>query len=171
MHAATLDTITDVDTLRGMIREQLDAIAQHEAIVAQRDRAIVHKEAKIAALTAEIARLRRVQFAARSERLDPDQRALFDESLAADLAAVESELDALRSAPAPAPARKTPRRRALPPELPRIETRHEPDACDCATCGRALVAIGEHVSEKLDCEPLKFFVRRDVYPQYTCKTC
>ena len=31
--------------------------------------------------------------------------------------------------------------------------------------------IGEHVSEKLDVEPLNFFVRRDVYPQYACRTC
>jgi transposase len=55
--------------------------------------------------------------------------------------------------------------------LPRIETRHEPESCDCAQCGQALVQIGEHVSEKLDCEPLKFFVRKDIYPQYACRAC
>lgn len=53
----------------------------------------------------------------------------------------------------------------------RIETRHEPETCDCAGCGAALVRIGEHVSEKLDCEPLRFFVRKDVYPQYACRRC
>ena len=41
----------------------------------------------------------------------------------------------------------------------------------CATCGAALVKIGEHVSEKLDVEPMKFFVRRDVHPQYACRHC
>jgi transposase len=67
--------------------------------------------------------------------------------------------------------RATPKRRPLPAELPRIETRHEPESCACSRCGAALVPIGEHVSEKLDCEPLKFFVRRDVYPQYACRAC
>lgn len=173
MDAATLATITDVDVLRALVAEKIDVIAQRDATIASRERTIHHREAKIAALTAEIARLRRVQFAAKSERMDPDQRTLFDESMAADIAAVESELEALRSTPAPSSTtpRTKPVRRSLPAELPRIETRHEPASCDCGTCGRALVAIGEHVSETLDCEPLKFFVRRDIYPQYACKTC
>jgi transposase len=34
-----------------------------------------------------------------------------------------------------------------------------------------LSLIGEHVSEKLDCKPLEFFVRRDVHPQYACRAC
>lgn len=167
MPEAALDAITDVDTLRGLVRDQLE-------VIAQRERAIVHKDARIAALTHELARLKRVQYAARSERLDPNQRALFDEAMAADLAAVEAELEALSSTPAqpvPAPPRRPAKRRPLPPELPRIETRHEPETCDCTQCGQALVKIGEHVSEKLDCEPLKFFVRRDVYPQYACRCC
>lgn len=119
--------------------EQLDAIKQ-------RDRTIHHRETKIAKLTAEIARLRRVQFAAKSERMDPDQRELFDEAMAADIAAAQSELDALRTPDTAKVPRKTPQRRALPADLPRIETRHERQSCDCATCGRAPVAIGEHVS-------------------------
>ncbi len=164
MDAAQLATITDIGVLRNLVLEQLDAIEQ-------RDRTIHHRETKIAKLTAEIARLRRVQFAAKSERMNPDQRELFDEAMAADIAAAQSELDALRTPDTAKVPRKTPQRRALPADLPRIETRHERESCDCATCGRALVAIGEHVSEKLDCEPVKFFVRRDIYPQYACRTC
>ncbi len=125
--------------LRNLVLEQLDAIKQ-------RDRTIHHRETKIAKLTAEIARLRRVQFAAKSERMDPDQRELFDEAMAADIAAAQSELDALRTPDTAKVPRKTPQRRALPADLPRIETRHERQSCDCATCGRAPVAIGEHVS-------------------------
>ena len=105
--------------------------------------------------------------------MDPEQRSLFDEAMAADIAAVETELDELRSADPQEPPkpRDKPKRRALPPELPRVETRHEPASCTCADCGAALVAIGEHVSEKLDVEPAKFFVRRQVYPQYACRAC
>ncbi|MGH8031371.1 MAG: IS66 family transposase [Luteimonas sp.] len=167
MDLAQLSTITDADVLRAMVVEKLGEIAA-------RDRAIVYKDCKIAVLTAEIARLRRVQFAARSERMDPEQRALFDESMAADIAAVEAELAELRTekaATAPAVPRVQPKRRPLPPELPRIETRHEPKSCECAQCGAALVEIGEQVSEKLDCKPLEFFVRREVYPQYACRRC
>ena len=115
--------------------------------------------------------MRRLQYAARSERMDPAQRELFDEAMAADIAAVEAELQTLRepsSAPVP---HRTPQRRALPADLPRVETGHELACCDCTTCGAALVKIGEHVAEKLDVEPLKFFVRRDVHPQYACHRC
>jgi transposase len=189
MDAAQLSAITDVQRLREIVAEkvvelaQRDArIVQHEALIADRDaqianldRTIAWKAAKIDQLTREIMRLRRVQFAARSEKMDPQQRALFDEAMAADIAALEDELAQARDgdgqSPAPSAARATPRRRPLPPELPRVETRHEPASCDCATCGAALVPIGAHVSEKLDCEPLKFFVRRDIYPQYACRAC
>jgi len=189
MHAAQLDAITDLDTLRRIAlrnielleaecaahraaRDASDAqLRAHAEALAERDRTIVYKTAKIEALTLELARLKRVQFAARSERMDPEQRALFEEALAADLAVVEAELEALRE---PAPARtppRVPKRRALPPELPRVETRHEPKSCTCGQCGAALVSIGEHVSEKLDVKPLEFFVRREVYPQYACRAC
>jgi transposase len=166
MDAASLNSITDIDVLRGLVAEKI-------AELAARDRTIAHKDTKIAALTAEIARLRRIQFAARSEKMDPEQRVLFDEAMAADIAAVEAELQALQSSDTKARAapRVGPTRRPLPPELPRIETRHEPGTCTCGDCGAALVHIGDHISEKLDCEPLKFFVRKDVYPQYACRAC
>lgn len=172
MDRAALNDITDVQTLRAMVLDCGKVIAAHEQTIAQRDHAIAYKDAKIAKLTHEIARLRRVQFAAKSERMDPAQRELFDEAMAADIAALEAELASIKTPPAPpADARRTPARRTLPPELPRIETIHEPASCDCATCGAALVKIGEHVSEKLDVEPMTFFVRRDVHPQYACRAC
>jgi len=194
MDAAQLSAITDANVLRGIVAEKLIEIAEQHAQVAARDallaardakiaqheaqalahqRLIVYKDSRIEQLTLQIARLKRMQFDARSEKMDPEQRALFDESMAADIAAVESELDELRSddTQEPPKPRNKSRRRPLPPELPRIETRHEPESCTCADCGAALVAIGEHVSEKLDCKPLEFFVRRDIYPQYACRGC
>ena len=201
MDSTQLAAITDANVLRSIVAEKLVQIAerdaqltahaaktaQHEALLAARDakiaqheaqaltqqRAIVYKDAKIQALTAEVARLRRVQFDARSEKMDPQQRALFDEAMAADIAAVETELEGLQSEgeKTPASPRKKSQRRPLPPELPRIETRHEPESCTCGACGADLVQINEHVSEKLDCKPLEFFVRRDVYPQYACRGC
>ena len=173
MDHAALNDITDVQTLRAMVAEKLQAIAERDQIIAQHEHTITFKDAKIAKLTHEIARLRRVQFAAKSERMDPAQRELFDEAMAADIAALEAELAALKT-PSAEPAtreRRAPVRRPLPADLPRVETIHEPASCDCASCGAALVKIGEHVSEKLDVEPMKFFVRREVHPQYACRAC
>lgn len=80
MQAASLDTITDLDTLRSIARRHLEMleserathqseIVAREALIAERDRTIVYKSAKIEALTLELARLKRLQYAARSERL------------------------------------------------------------------------------------------------------
>lgn len=76
MDATQLAAITDVDVLRGIVAEKLSELAERDAKIAVDARAIVYKDAKIVSLTAEVARLRRVQFAARSEKMDPDQRAL-----------------------------------------------------------------------------------------------
>lgn len=149
-------------------------IAKHDALIAKRDESIRNRDIHIEALTIEIARLRRVQFAAKSERMDPEQRSLFDETMAADLAAAESALEALREPPIeakPDAPRSPPKRRPLPPELPRVTTVHEPDCSGCARCGGALVKIGEHVRERLACKPIEFFVRREVFPQYACRPC
>ena len=179
MDAAALNAIKDVEVLRGLVREQLACIAKHtrmlalrDAAIAERDRTIRVRDLKIDKLTHELARLRRVQFAAKSERMDPGQRELFDEAMAADIAALETELASIQrpEAKARAPRRK-PRRRPLPADLPREEVIHEPEHDHCAHCQGELVKIGEHASEKLDVIPMTFKVRRDVYPQYACRYC
>ena len=48
--------------------------------------------APTAKLSFEIAQLRRLKFGKKSEHLDAEQRALFDEALDADLAAAEAQL-------------------------------------------------------------------------------
>jgi transposase len=180
MDAAQLSTITDVQQLRDLVLATMAQIAEneaaHTALLARRDGTIDRKQSLIEQLTAEIRRLRRQQFAARSEKMPEAQRQLFDEAMAADIAAVEAALASAQTGDdAPAgPARTIhakPARRPLPESLPRIETRHEPASCTCADCGGALVHIGDHVSERLDCKPLEFFVRRDVHPQYACRAC
>lgn len=167
MDACSLDAVSDIDTLRRMVLERDATIAAHQRTLCERD-------ALIGKLTYELKRLRRMQFAAQSERMDTVQRGLFDEAMAEDIAAVEAALGAAQAkgaAPAPKASRATPQRHALPPELERVTTIHEPDRCDCAACGAVLAKIGEHTSEKLDVKPMVFFVRRDVYPQYACRTC
>lgn len=174
MDFAQLSTITDAHVLRKLVVEKIGEIAKHQQTLATRDETIRNRDIHIEALTHEIARLRRVQFAARSERMNPEQRALFDESMDADLAVAEAVLEALRQPTdmsEPAAPRNRPKRRPLPPELPRVTTVHEPDCQGCERCGGALVKIGEHVRERLACKPIEFFVQRQVFAQYACRPC
>ena len=85
-----------------------------------------------------------------------------------NLAAIEEELEI--QAPAKQ-ARKRAGRQPLPLELPRIEHHHEPESCQCGQCGADLVKIGEDISEQLDVEPARFFVHRNIRPQYACHPC
>jgi len=132
---------------------------------------------KIETLVHELAVLKRLRFGARSEALSADMKDLFDETLAADVAACEARLDALREQQAselpPASPHKRPRagRPPLPAHLERIEHRHEPESCTCGACGQNLVKIGEDVTEQLDIVPAKFFVHRHIRPQYACRHC
>ncbi|MEO8039530.1 MAG: IS66 family transposase, partial [Betaproteobacteria bacterium] len=169
MDLSALHTTSDIESLRSMALGMIETIEARDVEIREHRRENHYKQTKIDALSAEIARLRRVQFAARSEKMNPEQRALFDETIETDIAAVEAELETLR--PPAARARQVPKRQPLPAHLPRVETRHEPASCTCAACGEALSLISEHVSEKLDCKPLEFFVRRDVHPQYACRIC
>lgn len=168
MDRAAIANLDDVQQLRALLLEQLHVNAKHEQTILLRD-------THIAKLKAENARLRRLQYAARSEKLSTDQRDLFEETLAEEIAAIEAELAKLQTSASTKPAsdrgKKVSPRRSLPDHLPRVETRHEPASCCCADCGHALVHVKDHVSEKLACKPLEFYVQRDVYPQYACRRC
>ena len=59
--------------------------------VSRRDTELHAAQIKIQALTLELAHLRRMRFGASSEAFSPEQRDLFQETLASDLAAAEAE--------------------------------------------------------------------------------
>jgi transposase len=157
---------TNIDAaLLGQVR----ALFEQQQVAMQRKDALVAEQAfKITALTHELAYYRRVRFGKASEALAGEQRMLFDETVDMDLAAIEEELEVQTPAKR---QRKRAGRQPLPPELPRIEHRHEPESCQCGQCGAGLVKIGEDVSEQLDVEPARFFVHRHIRPQYACRPC
>lgn len=162
-----------LDTVRTLLARAASADQLQQAI-AVKDGVIKAANAKIAALTLELAHHRRIRFANKSEAFTADQRDLFDECLDIDLAAMQAELQQQRDLLAgDQPKKKRPRagRQPLPAELPRIEHRHEPASCQCGQCGQGLTLIGEDVSEQLDVEPARFFVHRHIRPQYACRTC
>ena len=145
--------------------------------ITRRDSELRFAQTKIQALTLELAHLRRMRFGVRSEALTVEQRDLFEETWASDLAAAEAELAKQQASAVPSeslvPRGPRPRagRQPLPDHLPRIEHRHEPESCTCDQCGNDLTKIGEDVSEQLDVEPARFFVHRHIRPQYACRAC
>jgi hypothetical protein len=96
-----------------------------------------------------------------SERFDAQQRSLLQDTLDADLAALEEELQQLSDGDKPEPKtpRSQPRRAPLPPQLPRVEIHHEPESELCG-CGCRMMRIGEDVAEKPDYQTGVFTVAR-----------
>ena len=131
-----------------------------------------HQSALLDKLTHENALLKRMKFAAQSERFNPEQKSLLEDEIEADLAAVATEIDALQEAQAPAKLeeRKAPKRAPLPANLPRREIRHEPDSTTCA-CGCQMKRVGEDVAEKLDYVPGVFTVERHIRGKWACAKC
>lgn len=136
------------------------------------------KDAKLERITFELARLKAWKFGAKTERMNAQQRQMFEEAAAEDEASLEAQLQALQdtseqSAPPPADHKRKPRRQPLPEHLRRVEHRHDPENTTCPTvgCGQAMVRIGEDVSERLDIVPAEFFVQRHVRGKWACKCC
>lgn len=150
--------------LREIVNELLKTAAQQE-------QQLRFKQATIDKLTHENAILKRLKFAAQSERFCAEQRSLLDETLDADLQAVSDEIDQLPGNDTRRKASKDqPKRQALPAHLPRTELRHEPHSTTCA-CGCQMKRIGEDVSEKLDYVPGVFSVQRHVRGKWACAHC
>ena len=160
-----------VQALLDQLQQQAAETLRLNAALAVRDASLLHAEAKINALTLELAHLRRIRFGAKSEALNAEQRDLFQETLAADIAACEAETEQVVPELKTAARRERAGRQPLPESLPRIEVRHEPESCACGKCGKDLVMIRQDVSEQLDVKPAEFFVLRHIRPQYACRAC
>ena len=153
------------------IGEQGQQLDERNKQIASQAQAIKFKDVKIERITFELSRLKAYRFGAKTERMDAEQRQMFEEALAEDQASLEAQLLALQGergqTPAPPPEEKTknkPRRQALPEHLRRVEYRHEPEntTCPSAECGQAMTRIGEDITEKLDIVPAEFFVHRHI---------
>jgi transposase len=164
------------------ITEQSKHIDAQSKRIDSQAQAIRWRDAKIESITFQLARLRSWKFGAKSERMNAEQREIFEETLAADQADLEAQLAALQAARAAAgnapdkqdkQQRRQPKREALPPHLPRVDQRIEPEDTHCPTpeCGQPMVRVGEDVSERLDIIPAQFFVQRQIRGKWACKCC
>ena len=163
-----------VSGLMAKIAENSQQITQHEQAIASKDREILYRQTKIDQLTHEMAVLKRWKFGRSREQLDSGQVSLLDETIDADIAAIEEELEQLApNTKTNIDAPKKPKRAPLPSELPRVDHHHEPDTTTCTTpgCGCSLKRIGEDVSEKLDYTPGLFTVERHIRGKWACAKC
>jgi transposase len=156
--------VIDVATIDALSEPQLRELAVR--LVTE----VRHKQATIDKLTHEMAVLKRLKFAARSESFSAEQKSLLEEAIDADLEALGRELEREQSPESKPAPKEQPKRQPLPAHLPRREVRHEPASTVCS-CGCALKRIGEDVSEKLDYLPGVFSVERHVRGKWVCAQC
>ena len=127
---------------------------------------------KYEALLEQIRLFQRQRFGASSEKFHPDQQDLFNEAEATAEEIPLEEADDTLSAPEGASNARKRGRKALPPELPRIEVIHDlPEEQRHCPEGHELKVIGEEVSEQLDIIPAKIQVIRHIRKKYACPCC
>ena len=152
--------------------DHLPAEALKALVLAQQEQLLSH-ENEIAHLKLLIAKLQRMQFGRKSEKLSQQI-----EQLELRLEELQAKPDENASQPqkqhpstfSPASAAK-PARRALPDHLPRQTQRHDPKESACPDCGGELRKLGEDISEMLEYVPASFLVVRHVRPKLSCTKC
>ncbi len=167
----------DAEALRALAAQLMGELEQQDQMLQQARQAVtrqaqdIHfKDTHIRKLTHEIAVLRRYRFGKKSEQIGGEQGLLLEDAVDADIAAIEQELIGLGGQ---FPERKVvsqPKRQALPPELPRIQVRHEPHSTTCP-CGCQMQRIGEDITERLDYTPGLFSVEQHIRGKWVCRQC
>lgn len=151
------------DDLRRLVASQAQLLEHKEA-------QLRWHQAKIDKLTHELALHKRWRFGVKTEHWPLEQAQLFAETADADLAAIETQLEQLGAPTQETASKRKPKRKPLPPQLPRTDIRHEPDTTTCS-CGCQLKRIGEDVAEKLDYTPGVFSVERHIRGKWVCTQC
>jgi transposase len=132
---------------------------------------VVGLYAQIEHLKLVIAKLRRMQFGRRSEKIGRhiEQLELQLEGLEATVAEPAPPVQEPASAKTVATA--SGKRRSLPKHLRREVHTHLPKEKNCPKCGGAMRKLGEDISEMLEYIPASFVVIRHVRPKLSCACC
>jgi transposase len=138
-----------------------------------KDEQLQSRDHEIEHLKLLIAKLRRMQFGRKSEKLDRQIEQL--ELRLDELQATQAGNTAASHTPAVVAPVATvgvkPTRRPLPEHLPREVRRYLPKQAACPDCGGELKLLGEDVSEILEYVPERFKVIRQVRPKLACAGC
>ena len=169
--------LPDLDTLppqalRSLILGQAEEIAEQRAQLQAKDEQLAGRQAEIERLLLLIAKLRRMQFGRRSEKLARQIEQL--ELQLDELATAQAEPPQAPPGPetaAPTASRRKPARRPLPAHLPRQKRTILPKETACPDCGGTLQGLGEDVTEILEYVPAHFHVIQQVRPKLACTQC
>jgi len=167
--AENIDSLNP-EQMRLVLRALQDEVTRKDEIILRQERESAFKQATIDKLTHEMAVLKQLKFAAKSEAFTAEQKSLIEETLDADLAALAKEIEQLQIQKKAPEDKQQPKREKLPAHLPRREIRHEPESTTCG-CGCAMKRIGEDVAEKLDYQPGVFTVERHIRGKWVCAKC
>jgi transposase len=158
--------------LNGLDAEMLKAmlLSTHEELRNARQR-LLSRDQEIEHLKLLIAKLRRMQFGRRSEKVDRQIEQL-------ELRLEDLEANRAERMPPPAGepfpidgASPVKKRRPLPDHLRRDVHVHLPKQKNCPECGGTLKKLGEDISEMLEYIPASFVVLRHVRPKLSCARC
>ena len=152
----------DIDALKAMVLAQ-------QASMQQMTLALASRALEVEQLKLLIAKLQRMQFGRKSEKIDRQIETL--ECRLEDLLGEEGTIDAEPPMTAPTAPRLPSTRAPLPPELPREERVLEPTEQACPACGGHLKPLGEDVSEQLDIVNTAFKVIRHIRRKKACACC
>jgi len=151
--------------LIALLERERRAVSERDLIIGQRDEKITHLAQERDYLKAQVEMLKRMQFGQKRERFEGDssQIALPFEPTAQEKqqqeATTEEQITYTRKKTS---AHKG--RAALPDHLPveEVEIYPEGDLSD-------MICIGKDVTEELECEPARFFIKRYIRYKYATK--
>ena len=167
MATADLSTVDRVVLESLIAAQQQEMAAKDEALAAQQEK-LLSRDNQIEHLKLVIAKLRRMIFGTRSEKVSREI-----EQLELKLEELETQ-QAERVTASPqtsAQPKSKPIRRPLPEHLPREVHTHLPAEDACPDCGGELRKLGEDVSEILERVPATYKVIRHVRVKMACTKC
>src|ERR1700733_11355886 len=165
--SADLSTLDRVALEALIAAQQKKILARDEALAAQQE-SLLSRGNEIEHLKLVIAKLRRMIFGTKSEKVTREIEQL--ELKLEELEAGQAERVAAATT-ATTPAKTKPKRRPLPEHLPREVHMHLPTENACPDCGGELRKLGEDVSEILERVPPTYKVIRHVRLKMACTKC
>jgi len=137
-----------------------------EALIVAQQSELRGRDSEIEHLKLVIAKLRRMMFGTKSEKVTREI-----EQLELKLEELETQQRERTATAVATDTTNKPTRRPLPEHLPREVHTHLPQQDSCSECGGELRKLGEDVSEMLEYTPASFKVIRHVRPKMSCTKC
>ena len=170
-HACHSDVITDDPNTSQVAQLQREV----ELLRAERDEYLQQlklKDRKIDDLQHQVQSLLRRYYGRSSEKMDPNQRLLFEDLIDKTVPEIPAD-DEVAARAAPKRQRKGHGRRRLPSNLPRAKVIHDlpEDQKPCPRCRTLRHIIGKETHEQLDYIPAKVKVIEHIRLTYGCPRC